>query len=84
MEDKFKQSIKEMTTDELLNIVGSPEKWQPIAVRFANNELLFRNIEPKKIQTAKYLSKKRRELRNKLKQIKVIIFAILFLNLFGL
>jgi hypothetical protein len=59
MEDKFKQSIKEMTTDELLNIVGSPEKWQPIAVQFANNELIIRNIEPKKIETAKYLSKKK-------------------------
>ena len=67
MEDKFKQSIKEMTTDELLNIVGSPEKWQPIAVRFANNELLFRNIEPKKIQTAKYLSKKKERIKKQTK-----------------
>ena len=67
MEDKFKQSIKEMTTDELLNIVGSPEKWQPIAVRFANNELKFRNIGPKKIETAKYLSKKKERIKKQTK-----------------
>jgi hypothetical protein len=67
MEDKFKQSIKEMTTDELLNIVGSPEKWQPIAVQFANNELIIRNIEPKKIETAKYLSKKKEKIKKQTK-----------------
>jgi predicted DNA-binding protein (MmcQ/YjbR family) len=67
MEDKFKQSIKEMATDELLNIVGSPEKWQPIAVQFANNELIFRNIEQKKIETAKYLSKKKERIKKQTK-----------------
>ena len=67
MEDKFKQSIKEMTTDELLNIVGSPEKWQPIAVQFANNELIIRNIEPKKIETAKYLSKEKEKIKKQTK-----------------
>jgi predicted DNA-binding protein (MmcQ/YjbR family) len=67
MEDKFKQSIKEMATDELLNIVGSPEKWQPIAIQFANNELIFRNIEQKKIETAKYLSKKKERIKKQTK-----------------
>ena len=67
MKDKFKQSIKEMTTDELLNIVGSSEKWQPIAVQFANNELIIRNIEPKKIETAKYLSKKKEKIKKQTK-----------------
>ena len=67
MEDKFKESIKEMTTDELLDIVGSPEKWQPIAVRFANNELKYRKIAPKKIETAKYLSKKRKRVEKQIK-----------------
>ncbi|WP_339661781.1 hypothetical protein [uncultured Polaribacter sp.] len=67
MEDKFKQSIKEKTTDELLSIVGSPEKWQPIAVRFANNELKIRNIAPNKIETARYLSKKKERLEKQAK-----------------
>lgn len=63
MEDKFRQSIREKSIDELLDIVGSPEKWQSIAVRYANEELSFREIDPVKIETAKYLSKKRERIK---------------------
>jgi hypothetical protein len=58
MTDEFTSPIKERATEELLEIVGAPEKWNPKAVRFANNELVARKVEPKKIETAKYLSKK--------------------------
>ena len=59
MTDEFTPPIKSRTTDELLKIVGAPEKWKSKAVQLANDELNNRNVERKKIDTAKYLSKKR-------------------------
>lgn len=67
MKDKFRESIREKSIDELLEIVGSPEKWQPIAVRYASDELSLRNVDPIKIETAKYLSKKRERLNREMK-----------------
>jgi hypothetical protein len=67
MTDEFIPPIKERTTDELLEIVGASEKWNPKAVRLATNELTNRKVEPKKIETAKYLSKKRDEVEKQIK-----------------
>ena len=67
MTDEFTPPIKERTTEELLEIVGAPEKWNPKAVRLATNELTNRKIEPKKIETAKYLSKKRDKIEKQIK-----------------
>jgi hypothetical protein len=67
MTDEFTPPIKERTTEELLKIVGAPEKWNPKAVRLATNELSNRKVEPKKIETAKYLSKKRDKIDNRIK-----------------
>ncbi|MDT0622023.1 hypothetical protein [Croceitalea vernalis] len=65
MTDDFTPPIKSRTTDELLKIAGDPDKWNPKAVLLANNELIIRNISPKKIDTAKYLSKKRARIEKK-------------------
>ena len=67
MKDEFRQEVSGKTDDELLEIVGSPEEWQPIAVRYATDELNLRNVDQKKIQTAKYLSKKRKRLKRQIK-----------------
>ena len=67
MTDEFTPPIKERTTEQLLEIAGSPDKWNPKAVRLANNELITRKVEPKKIETAKYLSKKRDKVEKKIK-----------------
>ena len=67
MNDEFKPPISERTTTELLEIVGDYKKWNPRAVQLANNELQNRKIEQKKIDTAKYLSKKRTRVERNLK-----------------
>ena len=67
MTDEFTPPIKERTTEELLKIAGAPEKWNPKAVRLATNELANRKVEPKKIETAKYLSKKRDKVEKNIK-----------------
>ena len=67
MTDEFTPPIKERKTDELLEIVGAPDKWNPKAVRFAKDELIERKVDPKKIETAKYLSKKRGKIEKKIK-----------------
>ena len=67
MTDEFTPPIKERTTEELLKIAGAPEKWNPKAVRLATNELANRKVEPKKIETAKYLSKKRDKVEKRIK-----------------
>ena len=67
MTDEFKPPIKERTTEELLKIVGAPEKWNSKAVRLATNELSNRKVETKKIETAKYLSRKRDKIDKQIK-----------------
>lgn len=67
MTDEFTPPIKERTTAELLKIVGAHKKWNPKAVRLATNELTNRKVEPKKIETAKYLSKKRSKVEKRVK-----------------
>ncbi|MET1260580.1 hypothetical protein ABV409_14635 [Flagellimonas sp. DF-77] len=59
MTDDFRPPIKTRTTDELLQIVGAADKWNPKAVRLARAELEAREVPDKKIKTAAYLSKKR-------------------------
>lgn len=59
MAEEFTPPIKSRSTDDLLEIVGASKKWNPKAVLLANNELINRNVALKKIDTAKYLSKKR-------------------------
>ncbi len=67
MTDEFRPPIKERTTEQLLEIAGAPDKWNSKAVRLANNELIARKVETKKIETAKYLSKKREKVEKKVK-----------------
>ncbi len=67
MTDEFTPPIRERTTEDLLKIVGAPKKWNPNAVRLATNELTKRKVEPKKIETAKYLSKKRDKVEKRIK-----------------
>ena len=62
MVDDFTPPIKSRPTDELLEIVGSSDKWNPKAVRLAYNELVYRNVKAKKVETAKYLSKKKNRI----------------------
>lgn len=67
MTDEFTPPIKERTTEELLKIVGAPDKWNPKAVQLATYELTNRKVEPKKIETAKYLSKKKDKIAKRIK-----------------
>ena len=67
MNDEFKPPISERTTTELLEIVGDYKKWNTRAVQLANNELQNRKVEQKKIETAKYLSKKKKRVEKNLK-----------------
>lgn len=67
MKDEFTPPIKDRKTNELLSIVGASEDWNPLAVRLANQELINRKVEPEKIETAKYLSKKRVEIEKRIK-----------------
>jgi hypothetical protein len=60
--ENFTPPIKERTNEQLLEIVGSPDKWNSKAVLIANNELIGRKVGSKKIEMAKYLSKKRGEI----------------------
>ncbi|SFU39884.1 hypothetical protein SAMN05216480_102250 [Pustulibacterium marinum] len=82
MTDEFIPPIKERTTDDLLKIVGAPDKWNPRAVFLANNELINRKVEPKKIQTAKYLSKKREKVEERIKANESYQFCDFFFNPF--
>lgn len=44
-------------------MVGTPEDWTDKAITLATNELENRKVNPKKITTAKYLSKKKKKLK---------------------
>lgn len=59
MTDDFKPPIKLRSTEELLQIVSSPKKWNPIALKLAEIELYNRKIDLKKIDQAKYLEAKK-------------------------
>jgi len=67
MTKEFNPPIKERNTDELLKIVGAPDKWNIKAVSLANNELTNRKVDPKKIQTAKYLASKKDKVAKRIK-----------------
>jgi len=54
----FTPPIKERKTEELLEIIGTPENWNPKAIKLAESELRDRKVDKKKIETAKYISKK--------------------------
>lgn len=62
MQDDFKPPIKSRSTEDLLKIVGAPKKWNPIALKLAENELYNRKIDSKKIDQAKYLENKRNRI----------------------
>ena len=59
MTDDFKPPIKSRSTEDLLQIVGSPKKWNPIALKLAEIELFNRKVDSKKIDQAKYLEAKK-------------------------
>jgi hypothetical protein len=60
----FKPPIATRTTEELLQIVGAPDKWNVEAVDKAMAELKLRNIPHDKIRHAEYLSKKADKIEN--------------------
>lgn len=79
MIDNFNPPIKSRTTPELLEIVGSPKKWNPEALRLAKYELSNRNVDGSEIDKAIELTNKKEEeerLRkaNKSYQISDFIF----------
>ena len=50
MTDEFKPPIKERSTNQLLDIVCEPKKWNERAVMLAQNELVNRNVGRETIQ----------------------------------
>ena len=58
MTSEFNPPIKERQTRELLEIVGSEEKWNPTVVELAYIELKERKVDPNKINHSKYLADK--------------------------
>ncbi|WP_298289114.1 hypothetical protein [uncultured Lutibacter sp.] len=61
----FTPPIKERKTEELLEIIGTPENWNPKAIKLAESELRDRKVDKKKIETAKYISKKIDRIKRK-------------------
>ena len=61
----FTPPIKERKTEELLEIIGTPENWNPKAIKLAESELRDRKVDKKKIETAKYISKKIDKIKRK-------------------
>ncbi|WP_343588325.1 hypothetical protein [Flavobacterium sp.] len=61
MVDNFKPPIKSRTTEELLNIVGSPKKWNRDAVYLAKHELSNRNVDTSEIENAIKAAEKEEE-----------------------
>ncbi|MBZ4036082.1 hypothetical protein K6T82_15020 [Flavobacterium sp. 17A] len=61
MTDNFKPPIKTRTTQELLDIVGSPKKWNRDAVYLAKYELSNRNVDTSEIDKAIKLSELKEE-----------------------
>jgi hypothetical protein len=55
MTDDFQPPIKSRRTEDLLKIVGAPNKWNPRAVKLALNELNIRKVNPAEIEEAKRL-----------------------------
>lgn len=53
MHDDFKPPIKSRSTKDLLKIVSAPKKWNPIALKLAENELYERKVDSNKIEQAK-------------------------------
>jgi hypothetical protein len=61
MIDNFKPPIKTRSTQELLNIVGSPKKWNRDALYLAKYELKNRNIDTSEIDYAIELANEQEE-----------------------
>jgi hypothetical protein len=61
----FNPPIKERKTEELLEILGTPENWNPDAIKLAETELKNRKVDKKKIEMAKYISKKVDRIKRK-------------------
>lgn len=61
MTDNFRPPIKTRTTQELLNIVGSPKKWNKDALYLAKYELSNRNVDTAEIENAIQLANKKEE-----------------------
>jgi len=61
MVDNFKPPIKTRTTEELLNIVGSPKKWNRDALYLAKYELSNRNVDTSEIEKAIQLANEKEE-----------------------
>lgn len=58
MLDDFNPPIKTRTTTDLLLIVGASKKWNPRAIKLANDELYLRKVDTHLIEQAKYNEEK--------------------------
>ncbi|MDR7369257.1 hypothetical protein [Flavobacterium aquidurense] len=61
MIDNFKPPIKTRTTQELLNIVSSPKKWNRDAIYLAKYELTNRNVDTSEIENAIRIANEKEE-----------------------
>lgn len=59
MQEKFNPPISKRNDNEIIEIITFPERWKPRVVILAKREFETRNLDPKKIQTAQYLYKKK-------------------------
>jgi len=64
MIDEFIPPIKERSTEQLLEIVAEPTKWESRAVILAREELRVRNIDDKKVAQKKYIIDKEYKYEN--------------------
>jgi hypothetical protein len=60
----FTPPIKDRTTEQLLEIVSSPENWSEIALKQAEKELKARNTPDREIDQSKFYAQKAIELEN--------------------
>ena len=63
LEDHFIPPIKSRTDQELLQIVGAPQKWTTDAVNLSIIELKSRKIPSRKIEMATYLESKKEKIK---------------------
>ncbi|WP_083505336.1 hypothetical protein [Pedobacter ginsenosidimutans] len=60
----FNPPIKDRTTEQILQIVSSPEDWNDIALVQAEEEIKLRNIPEREINQSKFYAQKAIEIEN--------------------
>ena len=62
--DDFSPKIKDRDTQDLLIIVGAPDKWSEKAVQLALQELEKRKVPESQIELAKHHHRKRKKIKS--------------------